>query len=131
MIAILFGCFFSMIGFLALRSHYQFFKTAIIVPGAIIGFKSYQHKNRENGRETTMYHTVASFEFDGQMREIVSKSSSSLKPKIGKIVKIAVNPMDIKEAYIYSQVDVFVKWLVLITGVLFMWLGIMDVCSNF
>ncbi len=132
MIATLVGAFLCIISFLGLRSQYKFFKTAIIVPGTITGFKSHQHKNRrEDGREITVYNTVVSFEFDGQMREIVSQSSSSVKPKIGKMVKIAVNPMDIEEAYIYSRTEILMTCMLLIMGMIFMWVGIIDICGNF
>lgn len=129
MIAILFGAVFFVIGFLALFFYYRFFKTAIIVPGTITGFKSYQQRDKENGREITMYHTIAGFEFDGQMREIVTQSSSSVKPKIGETVKIGVNPKDIKEARIYSKSSVLCFWLFLLMGTLVMGLGIAEICG--
>lgn len=132
MIAILIGAFLCIISFFGLRSHYKFFKTAIIVPGTVTGFKSHQHKmRREDGREITVYNAVASFEFDGQMREVVARSTSSVKPKIGKIVKIAVNPMDIEEAYICSWKDILMTCMLLITGMIFVWVGILDICGNF
>lgn len=114
-----------------LRSYRQFFREAIMVPGVITGYKSYQSKDTETGNETTMYRTVVTFEFDNQTRTLTSHSASSIKPKMGKLVHVGVNPTDIQEARIYSKGTIVLLGFMMGLGLLTMGLGAAEVCGKF
>ncbi|MBP5404036.1 MAG: DUF3592 domain-containing protein [Elusimicrobiaceae bacterium] len=100
----------------------KFFKNAIIVPGTITG---YRENFRGGDSDCTMYTKIATFEFDGQKREVVDmRHSSSYKPTIGSPCQIGVNPNDINEARIYSKTNLLFYWIFILVGLLMIVLGI-------
>ena len=123
MASILFGCLFFVLGLLFFLSHRQFFKQAIIVRGIITGHSSFERTDSE-GRRCTLYRKVISFEFDGQTRQFTARSASSIKPKIGTLCKIGVNPNDIQDVRIYSAFHIVIFWFIMVSGLLFIVLGI-------
>ncbi len=123
MAGIILGCLSFVIGFLLLRSHRNFFKQAIIVPGIVTEYIRFEGKNGEGDR-CTLYRKVISFEFDGQTHQFTPRSASSFKPKIGTLCKIGVNPNDIQDVRIYSTFHIVIFWFIIASGLLFIVLGI-------
>ena len=123
MAGIIIGCLSFVIGFLLLRSHRKFFEQAIIVPGIVTEYIRFEGKNGEGDR-CTLYRKVISFEFDGQTHQVTSHSASSIKPKIGTLCKIGVNPNDIQDVRIYSVFHIVILWFIMASGLLFIVLGI-------
>lgn len=106
------------IGLWGLWSDIKFFKTAIKVPGVITGYKE------KLGGEDIMYHRVATFEFDGQKREVIeTRHASSYKPTLGKPCQVGVNPYNIQETRIYSKMNLFFYVLFIALGLLMIGIG--------
>lgn len=130
LIAVLFGCVFVILGLWWWYSRRKFFKRAIMVSGIITGYKNYQDREGD-GKETTMYHAIATFELDGEKREVVSLWSTSVKPKIGKPCQVGINPDDMNEARIYSKMEGFFNWILIGFGLLAIVLGIGSLTGKF
>lgn len=123
MILILFGVLCLAIGFWGLHSRRKFFKHAIVVPGVICEYKSYQ-KRVPRGREVTMYQAVVSFEFDGQSRTLTDAWASSVKPQVGKQCQVGVNPNNVEDARIDSKGGTVFYWVFIGFGVIGLLMGI-------
>ena len=129
MLAILFGILLMGLGCYLWRRHRKFFKHAILVPGAISSYTTYESKG-EHGHKTTMYTPVISFEFDGKSRTVSYPISSSSKPEIGKAYQVGVNPYNIEEARVYSKGEIAAIWIVTAMGLILLFLGIAIVCGK-
>ncbi len=128
MLAILFGVLLIGLGCFLWRRHKKFFKHAILVPGAISSYTTYESKG-EHG-PTTMYTPIISFEFDGKPRTVAHPISSSSKPEIGKTYQVGVNPYNIEEARVYFKGEKTAMWILMAVGLGLLLLGIAGVCGK-
>ena len=131
---ILLGIMFIAFGGWGVYSRRKFFKHAIMLPGTVTGFKteqSFEHDKRRGHREVTMYYTVATFEFEGQKREVVSKWASSAKPQLGTPCQIGVHPQNIADARIYSKTEGVICWCILAGGIVAMLLVLGTLTGKF
>ncbi len=128
MLALLLGIVIFCAGFLWWRKHKKFFKDAILVPGTISSYTTYESKG-EHG-PTTMYTPIISFEFDGQLRTVAHPISSSSKPEIGKTYQVGVNPYNIEEARVYFKGERTAMWVLIAVGLALLLLGIASICGK-
>lgn len=129
----MFGFIFPVIlvgfGYYLLRRHYKFFKNAIRVCGTITSYKSYISRDR-HGNSTTTYTPIISFEFDGQQRTVSHPVSSFIKPEIGKLCQVGVNPYNIEEVRVYSKLWLGITWGVFGIGLAGLALWIAFICGK-
>ena len=59
-----------------------------------------------------MHQAIISYEFDGETRTIVSSTSTSWKPEIGKQCQVGIDPRDFSKARIYSRIPAVWAFLV-------------------
>lgn len=107
------GALFAVVGGLCFWSDYCFFKRAIIVRGVVTDY-TVRHE-----RDGTLYSPVVQFEFDGQSRRVTGTTYSSFKPKIGKQMKVGVNPKNIEEVRLYQTSGLILTGVVAVLGLAF------------
>lgn len=129
MLALLLGIVIFCAGFLWWRKHKKFFKHAIVVPGAISSYTTYETTDKE-GHTITMYRSVVSFEFDDKVRTVVHPVESGKKPEIGKPCQVGVDPYNIEEAWVYSKGEMAGIWLMIAVGVGLIVIGIATLCGK-
>lgn len=98
---------------------YRFFKRAIIVPGVVRDFESRRFREYF-GFPIFIYWPVIQFEFDGQVRQVTGTVYSRFKPKIGKPMKVGVNPQNIEDARVYQKSSLILTGTIAILGTIFL-----------
>lgn len=109
------GAFVAALGGFSFWRDYRFFKRAIIVPGVVRKFvprRVYGYL----GARAVLYLPVVRFEFDGQVRQVTGTVYSRFKPKIGKPMKVGVNPQNIKDVRIYKKSNLILTGTIAVLG---------------
>lgn len=107
------------LGGFAFWRDYRFFKRAIIVCGVVRKFVP-RRVYRYLGTRAVVYLPVVRFEFDGQSRRVTGTTYSSFKPKIGKPMKVGVNPQNIEDARVYQKSSLILTGTIAILGTIFL-----------
>ena len=98
---------------------YRFFKRAIIVCGVVRKFVP-RRVYRYLGTRAVVYLPVVRFEFDGQVRQVTGTVYSRFKPKIGKPMKVGVNPQNIEDARVYQKSSLIRTGTIAMLGTIFL-----------
>lgn len=109
------GAFVAAFGGFAFWRDYRFFKRAIIVCGVVrkcVPRRVYRYL----GARAVLYLPVVRFEFDGQVRQVTGTVYSRFKPKIGKPMKVGVNPQNIKDVRIYQKSSLILTGTIAVLG---------------
>lgn len=109
------GALFAALGGFSFWRDYRFFKRAIIVPGVVRKFvprRVYGYL----GTRAILYLPVVRFEFDGQVHQVTGTVYSRFKPKIGKPMKVGVNPQNIKDVRIYKKSNLILTGTIAVLG---------------
>lgn len=130
------GALFAAVGGFAFWKEYRFFKRAIIVHGIITGgserdeekWKNFRDRARSNGMNVpenrprsgggeAVYAPVVQFEFDGKTRQVTGTTYSSVKPKMGKIMKVGIDPQNINDARVYQTSGLVLTAVMAVLGI--------------
>lgn len=119
------GALFAAVGGFAFWKEYRFFKRAIIVHGIITGGSERisQKMSRSNGFASNgtilhyEYAPVVQFEFDGKMRQVTGTTYSSVKPEIGKPMKVGIDPQNINDARVYQTSGLVLTAVMAVLGI--------------
>ena len=105
MLLLLVGIIFFYFTFKGFKQTRNFYQNAIIVPGIVVGSQQKEDgeslsvkKDSSHIRRKKLYTAIVRYEFEGSLREITGTSYSSINPKIGKLVLVAVNAQNTQEA---------------------------------
>ena len=109
------SAFVAALGGFAFWRDYRFFKRAIIVCGVVRKFVP-RRVYRYLGTRAVVYLPVVRFEFDGQVRQVTGTVYSRFKPKIGKPMKVGVNPQNIEDARVYQKSNLILTGTIAILG---------------
>lgn len=71
-----------------------------------------------------MYYAIYEYEYGGKIYHNESKNGSSIKPTIGQKVTIHINPNKPEEYYIKSVAKIFVYFLLIGLGIIFIGLAV-------
>ena len=104
------------LGGFAFWRDYRFFKRAIIVCGVVRKFVP-RRVYRYLGTRAVVYLPVVRFEFDGQVRQVTGTVYSRFKPKIGKPMKVGVNPQNIEDARVYQKSGLILTAVTAVLGI--------------
>ena len=113
------SAFVAALGGFAFWRDYRFFKRAIIVCGVVRKFVP-RRVYRYLGTRAVVYLPVVRFEFDGQVRQVTGTVYSRFKPKIGKPMKVGVNPQNIEDARVYQKSNLILTGTIAILGTIFL-----------
>lgn len=69
------------------------------------------------GEGKPLYVPVVAFEFDGQSRQVTGTMGSSLKPKIGSVMKVGIDSQNINNARVFQRSSRALAWGLLAVGV--------------
>lgn len=105
------GALFAAVGGFSVYREYHFFKRAIIVSGVVTSYET-----RRTNKGSTLYAPVVRFEFDGQTRQATGRSACSVKPAMGAMLKVGIDPQNIADARVYQKSGWVVSWLILVAG---------------
>ncbi len=118
---IIFGSVFFLIGFCLFIREWKFFKKAIMLPAVVVDYRS-----KRESKGDTMYAPVVQFEFDGQIRRVEGSVYSSGKPKMGKQMKVGIDPNNINDVRLKQGSAYFLYWMFIIVGGALLTLGILS-----
>lgn len=118
------GAVFAILGGAFLWQDYRFFKRAVIVSGVVTNYAKHPGSD---GRST--YAPVVQFEFDGQTRQVTGDVYSSGKPKMGKVMKVGVDPQNIQEARVSQQFVRIICGIFFVVGVVILLSSVYTYCT--
>lgn len=109
------GAVFALAGGVSFYREYCFFKRAIIVRGVVTSYET-----RRTDKGDNLYAPVVQFEFDGQVRQATGRVYSSGKPKMGKVMKVGVDPQNIREARVFQKSGLILTAVAAVLGIAFL-----------
>ncbi len=118
------GTLIFLLGIFIQVSQIQFKRKAIKTTGRIVGFETYQSKNKKSSGETTMYNPVVEFEHGQSYRFISSVSSGAMGYEIDQEVEVYFDPDEPTNAKMERPANNWMGIFIMLFGGLFMGIAI-------
>ena len=118
------GLLFFLIGFFLYWREYHFFKKAIIVNGVVVDICSKQERDNKRGRTSTLYSPVVQVEFDGKTLRVEGDFFSNVKPTLGKVMQVGINPLRPNDIRLKQKGAFFLAGIFMALGALITFLGL-------